>query len=263
MKDAVKSRTSVGPAGGWGSVRSLFKSILRDRVPFSAPRVLLKQNKTDGFMCVSCAWAKPADPRVFEFCENGAKATTWEITSKRVTPKFFAEHTVSDLETWDDHQLEGGGPPYHPMRWDATDKYVPVSGMRHSRRSDANCGAQPRAARFFTLRPRFARDGIHVCLFARMYGTNNLPDSSNMCHETTSVALPESIGVPVGTCTLDDFKHTDGIFFFGQNVGTRARACCIDCRRRQNVACRSSPSIPSASADWSSSSIRNRRRKCW
>ncbi len=86
------------PTGGWGSVKSLAKSLGRARVPFSGPRVLLKQNKTDGFMCVSCAWAKPADPRIFEFCENGAKATTWEITHKRVTPEFFAEHTVADLE---------------------------------------------------------------------------------------------------------------------------------------------------------------------
>src|SRR3954466_4740839 len=105
-------------SGGWGSVQSLAKSLGRDRVPFSGPRVLLKQNKPDGFMCVSCAWAKPADPRVFEFCENGAKATTWEITDKRVTPEFFASHSVSDLEKWDDHQLEAAGRLTHPMRWD-------------------------------------------------------------------------------------------------------------------------------------------------
>src|ERR1700709_490334 len=114
-------------AGGWGSVRSLVKSLGRDRVPLSGPRVLLKQNKTGGFMCVSCAWAKPADPRVFEFCENGAKATTWEITSKRVTPEFFADHTVSELEQWDDHHLEAAGRLTHPMRAGATaDGHVPA-----------------------------------------------------------------------------------------------------------------------------------------
>src|SRR5438309_4176532 len=94
----LKVKPYEAPTGGWGSVKSLAKSLGRARVPFSGPRVLLKQNKTDGFMCVSCAWAKPADPRIFEFCENGAKATTWEITHKRVTPEFFAEHTVADLE---------------------------------------------------------------------------------------------------------------------------------------------------------------------
>src|SRR5215475_11202016 len=82
-------------SGGWGSVGSLARSLTREHVPLVGPRVLLKQNKTGGFMCVSCAWAKPADPRVFEFCENGAKATTWEITHKRVTPEFFARHTVT------------------------------------------------------------------------------------------------------------------------------------------------------------------------
>ncbi len=222
MKDAVKSRTSVGPAGGWGSVRSLFKSILRDRVPFSAPRVLLKQNKVDGFMCVSCAWAKPADPRVFEFCENGAKATTWEITSKRATPEFFAAHTVSELETWDDHHLEGAGRLTHPMRWDCNaDKYVPVSWEDAFQQIGKELKAiDPKSAVFYSSGRASLEASYMYALFARMYGNNNLPDSSNMCHESTSVALPESIGVPVGTCTLDDFQKTDCIFFFGQNVGT-------------------------------------------
>ena len=116
------------PSGGWGSVRSLARSLATEHVPLRGSRVLLKQNKVDGFMCVSCAWAKPADPRVFEFCENGAKATTWEITHKRVTPAFFADKTVTELENWDDHHLEAAGRLTHPMRWDAaSDKYVPVS----------------------------------------------------------------------------------------------------------------------------------------
>jgi molybdopterin-dependent oxidoreductase alpha subunit len=209
-------------SGGWGSVKSLVKSLARDRVPFAGPRVLLKQNKTDGFMCVSCAWAKPADPRMFEFCENGAKATTWEITNKRVTPKFFAEHAVSDLEKWDDHQLEAAGRLTHPMRWDkATDKYVPVEWDEAFKEIGRELAAlDPEQAVFYTSGRASLEPAFMYGLFARAYGTNNLPDSSNMCHETTSVALPESIGVPVGTCTLDDFEHTDGIFFFGQNVGT-------------------------------------------
>ena len=209
-------------SGGWGSVRSLVKSLARDRVPISGSRVLLKQNKTDGFMCVSCAWAKPADPRMFEFCENGAKATTWEITNKRVTPDFFADRTVSDLENWDDHQLEAAGRLTHPMRWDKdTDKYVPVEWTGAFEEIGRELSAlDPDQAVFYTSGRASLETAFMYGLFARAFGTNNLPDSSNMCHETTSVALPESIGVPVGTCTLDDFKHTDGIFFFGQNVGT-------------------------------------------
>jgi molybdopterin-dependent oxidoreductase alpha subunit len=209
-------------AGGWGSVKSLVKSLGRDRVPFSGSRVLLKQNKPDGFMCVSCAWAKPADPRVFEFCENGAKATTWEITSKRVTPDFFADHTVSDLEKLDDHHLEAAGRLTHPMRWDrASDKYVPVEWATAFDEIGRELRAlKPESAVFYTSGRASLETAFMYGLFARAYGNNNLPDSSNMCHETTSVALPESIGVPVGTCTLDDFSHTDCIFFFGQNVGT-------------------------------------------
>jgi molybdopterin-dependent oxidoreductase alpha subunit len=210
------------PSGGWGSVRSLAKSLTRSHLPFRGPRVLMKQNKPDGFMCVSCAWAKPADPRVFEFCENGAKATTWEITHKRVTPDFFANHTVNELERWDDHHLEIAGRLTHPMRYDkATDKYVAVSWED----AFADIGSElraldPESVVFYTSGRACLEAAFMYGLLARAYGNNNLPDSSNMCHETTSVALPESIGVSVGVCTLDDFAKTDCIFFFGQNVGT-------------------------------------------
>src|ERR1700710_2098454 len=209
-------------SGGWGSVKSLVKSLGRDHVPFSGSRVLLKQNKTDGFMCVSCAWAKPAYPNVFQFFENGAKATTWEITSKRVTPRFFADHTVTELEGWDDHHLEAAGRLTHPMRWDpATNKYVAVEWATAFEEIGRELRAiAPESAVFYTSGRASLETAFMYGLFARAFGNNNLPDSSNMCHETTSVALPESIGVPVGTCTLDDFAHTDCIFFFGQNVGT-------------------------------------------
>jgi molybdopterin-dependent oxidoreductase alpha subunit len=210
------------PAGGWGSVKSLAKSLTREHVPLKGSRVLLKQNKTKGFMCVSCAWAKPADPRVFEFCENGAKATTWDITSKRVTPRFFDDHTVRELETWDDHHLESAGRLTHPMRWDAAmDKYVEVRWEDAFAEIGRELQAlDPKSVVFYASGRASLETSYMYGLLARIYGNNNLPDSSNMCHESTSVALPESIGVSVGTCTLDDFQKTDCIFFFGQNVGT-------------------------------------------
>jgi len=93
------------PAGGWGSVQSLGRSLAREHVPFSGTRILAHQNKPDGFACVSCAWAKPAKPHPFEFCEEGAKATTWEITNRRCTPEFFAAHSVASLRSWSDHDL--------------------------------------------------------------------------------------------------------------------------------------------------------------
>src|SRR5438270_9825073 len=116
-----------GPAGGWGSVKSLARAIMRERVLASAPPALMRQNKPDGYACVSCAWAKPADRHVFEFCENGAKATTWEITSRRADDDFFSRHMLQELEIWPDHDLEELGRLTRPMRWEPkTDRYVPV-----------------------------------------------------------------------------------------------------------------------------------------
>ncbi|HWB48394.1 MAG TPA: FdhF/YdeP family oxidoreductase [Stellaceae bacterium] len=210
------------PAGGWGSVRSLARAITRERVIASAPPALLRQNKPDGFACVSCAWAKPADPHVFEFCENGAKATTWEITSRRADDEFFAGHTLRELEAWPDHDLEETGRLVRPMRWEPeTDRYVPVDWDEAFRAIGEELKQlAPNTAVFYASGRASLEASYMYALLARLYGTNNLPDSSNMCHESTSVALPESIGVPVGTVTLEDFAETDGIFFFGQNVGT-------------------------------------------
>ncbi|MFZ2005503.1 MAG: FdhF/YdeP family oxidoreductase [Stellaceae bacterium] len=212
------------PSGGWGSVKSLARALTRERVVASAPPALLRQNKPDGFACVSCAWAKPADPHVFEFCENGAKATTWEITSRRADDAFFAGHTLRELETWVDHDLEELGRLTRPMRWEPeTDRYVPVEWDEAFQAIGRELKAlDPKSVVFYASGRASLETSYMYALLARLYGTNNLPDSSNMCHESTSVALPESIGVPVGTVTLDDFKETDCIFFFGQNVGSNS-----------------------------------------
>jgi molybdopterin-dependent oxidoreductase alpha subunit len=214
-----------GPAGGWGSAKSVAEILKREQVTVTAPPVLFRQNKPQGFQCVSCAWSKPAKPLPFEFCENGAKATAWEITPLRCTPDFFARHTVTELRDWPDYDLEQQGRLTHPLRYDAaTDRYVPVAWAD----AFAEIGRELRAvedrqATVFYSSGRCSNEASYLYgLFARAYGNNNLPDSSNMCHETTSVALPASIGVPVGTTTLDDFKKTDCILFFGQNPGSNS-----------------------------------------
>ncbi len=213
------------PAGGWGSARSVGNILQREGVPVSGSLALMRQNKVDGFQCVSCAWIKPATPLPLEFCENGVKATAWEITTHRCTPEFFAEHTVTELLGWDDFHLEQAGRLTHPMRYDpASDKYVPVSWGA----AMAEIGQELRAVKnrqntVFYSSGRCSNEASYAyALFARLYGNNNLPDSSNMCHETTSVALPQSIGVPVGTVTLDDFAHAECIMFFGQNPGSNS-----------------------------------------
>jgi molybdopterin-dependent oxidoreductase alpha subunit len=212
------------PAGGWGSLKSVARALTRERVLASAPPTLMRQNKRNGFACVSCAWPKPGKPHLFEFCENGAKATTWEITSRRAGDAFFASHTLRELETWRDHDLEEVGRLTRPMRWDrASDRYVPVDWGEAFREIGAELKVlDPNAAVFYASGRASLEASYMYGLLARRYGTNNLPDSSNMCHESTSVALPESIGVPVGTVTLDDFRTTDCIFFFGQNVGSNS-----------------------------------------
>ena len=212
------------PAGGWGSLRSVGRSLTHEGVPLTGARILMHQTKPDGFACVSCSWAKPAKPHPFEFCEEGAKATTWEITSKRCTPDFFAKHTVTSLEAWTDHQLEEVGRLTQPLRWDAaTDKYTPVDWADAFREIGAELKRlEPKSAVFYSSGRASLEASYMYALFARMYGNNNLPDSSNMCHESTSVGLPLSIGVPVGTITLEDFHATDCILFFGHNTGTSA-----------------------------------------
>ena len=213
-----------GPAGGWSSIKAVESALFEEGRAVSGNAIILKQNKPAGYACVSCAWAKPAEPRPFEFCENGVKATAWELTDKRATPEFFDTHTLAELRTWSDHALEATGRVTQPMRWDSSsDKYRPVAWEQAFREIGQELrGIDPRAVVLYCSGRASLEASYMWALFARMLGTNNLPDSSNMCHESTSVALPESIGVPVGTVTLEDFDHTDAIFFFGQNVGTNS-----------------------------------------
>src|SRR5690606_32642552 len=182
------------PSGGWGSVGSLVKNATRQRAVSSTVSLVRDHNKTGGYMCTSCAWAKPANPHLAEFCENGAKATFWDLTSKRTAPEFFARHRVSELLEWSDHELEDEGRLTHPMRYEASsDSYVPVSWED----AFADIGKKLRSCKaddvIFYASGRASLEASYMYqLFARLYGNNNLPDSSNMCHETTSVALPQS-----------------------------------------------------------------------
>jgi molybdopterin-dependent oxidoreductase alpha subunit len=198
--------------------------LLREAVPLKGPYALWYQNKPRGFACVSCSYAKPDHPKPFEFCENGAKATAWEITDKRCSLDFFAKHTVSELESWSDYDLEEVGRLTHPMRWDrGSDKYVPVEWAEaFAAIGDELKPLEPESVVFYASGRASLEASYMYQLLARMYGNNNPPDSSNMCHESTSVALPQTIGVPVGTVKLDDFLRTDCMLFLGQNAGVNS-----------------------------------------
>ena len=209
------------PSGGWGSVKTTASMLLHEHVLLKGGKVLRHQNKPDGFACVSCSWAKPAHPHAIEACENGIKATAWEITAKRTTPEFFDQHTVTELLSWSDLALEAQGRLTEPLKWDAaSDKYVRIAWDEAFLDIAAQLKMfEPKSVVFYASGRASLETAYLYQLMARLYGNNNLPDSSNMCHESTSVGLPQTIGVPVGTVVLDDFEHTDCIFFFGQNVG--------------------------------------------
>jgi len=221
-----------GPSGGWGSARSVAEVLKREKGNPEALRELARQNKPGGFACVSCAWPKPADHHPAEFCEEGAKATAWELTGLRTTPEFFQRHTLSDLRGWKDYDLEQRGRLTHPLRYDATtDRYVACDwGEAFDEIAAALKPLDPKSVVFYSSGRASLETSYMYALMARMYGNQNLPDSSNMCHESTSVGLKAAIGVPVGTTQLKDFEECDAMLFFGQNVGSNSPRMLHDLR---------------------------------
>jgi len=212
-----------GPAGGWGALRAVAEAVRGQMGASANTRALLSMNQPAGFDCPGCAWPDPQKTSSFEFCENGAKAVTWEATAKRVDLDFFARHTATELQGWSDHALEDAGRLTHPLRYDAqTDHFVPIAWEEAFARIGAGLQAlsDPNQAEFYTSGRASNEAAFLYQLMARAFGTNNFPDCSNMCHEATSVGLPQSIGVGKGTVTLEDFDLADAIFCIGHNPGT-------------------------------------------
>jgi molybdopterin-dependent oxidoreductase alpha subunit len=187
-------------------------------------QTLLKVNQKDGFDCPSCAWPDPDGKRnVAEFCENGAKAVAWEATTKRLTPELFARHSVSELLTQRDVWLEELGRITHPMiRRRGSDHYEPIAwdDAFELIGEELRSLASPDEAAFYTSGRASNEAAFLYGLFARQFGTNNLPDCSNMCHESSGAGLSEVIGLGKATIRIDDFSHADSIFVIGQNPGT-------------------------------------------
>ncbi|PZM08040.1 FdhF/YdeP family oxidoreductase [Rhizobium tubonense] len=211
------------PAGGWGALKAVAVTLKHEQVVLQGPLTLLKANQPHGFDCPGCAWPDPDHTSAFEFCENGAKAITWESTSKRAGPDFFAQHKVAELWTWSDYSLEDTGRLTHPMIYDAgVDQFVPIEWQEAFDRIGAELRnlPDPDQAEFYTSGRASNEAAFLYQTFVRAFGTNNFPDCSNMCHEATSVGLPLSIGVGKGTVTLKDFDHADMILSVGHNPGT-------------------------------------------
>jgi molybdopterin-dependent oxidoreductase alpha subunit len=212
-----------GAAAGWGALKAVADAVRGQKAVVKETRGLLNMNQPHGFDCPGCAWPDPKHTSSFEFCENGAKAVSWEATAKRTTPEFFAAHTVSELWHRSDFDLENEGRLTHPMVYDrASDRYLPISWDEALAKIGAALRALPHPdmAEFYTSGRASNEAAFLYQLFAREFGTNNFPDCSNMCHEATSVGLPESIGVGKGTVTLEDFDYCDAVFCIGHNPGT-------------------------------------------
>ena len=209
-------------AGGWGSLEATTRFVLDSKAALKNMRNLMRMNKARGFDCPGCAWGDD-NKSTFSFCENGAKAVTWEATRRMVDTDFFAKHSVTTLYTQSDYFLEYQGRLTHPLRYNAeTDHYEPISWedafaliAQHIKAMD-----HPNQMELYTSGRASNEASWLYQLFGRLMGTNNFPDCSNMCHEASGTGLKRSIGVGKGTIRLDDFDHADAIFVFGQNPGT-------------------------------------------
>ncbi|HUE84106.1 MAG TPA: FdhF/YdeP family oxidoreductase [Pyrinomonadaceae bacterium] len=229
-------------AGGVPAIVSTIKSVWSEMGPSRGLRTLLKLNQQGGFDCPGCAWPEPdAERSHAEFCENGAKHVADEATTKRVTSEFFQEWSVADLASQSDYWLNKqgrltepmvlrrGATHYEPISWDDAFNLIGV---------ELNALQSPDQALFYTSGRTSNEAAFLYQLFVRQFGTNNLPDCSNMCHESSGTALSETIGVGKGTVSLDDFDLAEAIFVIGQNPGTNHPRMLTALERAKNNGCK-------------------------
>lgn len=224
---AREPRFSVLPPEAWAvglpSVVSAMGYALDGLGPSRALRLLTKVNQKDGFDCMSCAWPDPAHRAKAEFCENGARAVTWEATTTTVPTSFWAEHSLTDLRDRSEYWLGQQGRLVEPVHKPAgSDHYVPISWVDAFRLVAGKLRGldSPDQAAFYTSGRTANETAFVYQLFVRAFGTNNLPDCSNMCHESTGTAMLATVGVGKSTIAYDDFAKADLIIVMGQNPGT-------------------------------------------
>lgn len=221
----IKLTAPKNYAAGIPAVISSAKHVFGEMDIARGVKALAKLNQKDGFDCPGCAWPDPDDERstIAEYCENGAKAIAEEATTKALFADFFANNSISDLAKLTDYEigkkgriaqpmyLPKGGTHYKPIEWDEAFALIAehLNALNH-----------PDEATFYTSGRTSNEAAFLYQLFVREYGTNNLPDCSNMCHESSGVALNESLGIGKGSVTLEDFNHAEVIIILGQNPGT-------------------------------------------
>jgi len=212
-------------AAGITGVKVAVQHVFSEMGPARGLKALFNLNQKGGVDCPSCAWPDPDDDRsvIGEYCENGAKAIAEEATSKKLTARFFANNSVEDLAELNDYEigkkgrlaepmyLPNGGTHYEPISWE--NAFQKIADKLHE------CDS-PNEAVFYTSGRTSNEAAFLYQLFVRQFGTNNLPDCSNMCHESSGVALGESLGIGKGSVKLEDFYEAEVIFIIGQNPGT-------------------------------------------
>jgi molybdopterin-dependent oxidoreductase alpha subunit len=214
------------PAAGWGAARSVARVLERAGEPVEGFRALFVMNQEDGgFDCPGCAWPDDPDGLHLDLCENGVKHTTWEMAPAKADRDFFAAHTVSELAGWSDYDLEAIGRLAEPLSYNsATDKYEPISWEdAFALVGDTLRGLDsPHQATFYTS-GRLSNEATFLYqLWVREFGTNNLPDCSNMCHEASGRAMTDALGTGKGTVDLRDWAAADAIWVMGDNAATNA-----------------------------------------
>ena len=225
-KEQLEISEPVKTAAGLDAVISMARGVFSKMGVVRGTRGLLNLNQAGGFDCQSCAWPDPDSHRTLaEFCENGAKAMADEGTTKRIGADFFAKYSLAEIAAHDDFWLNDQGRITEPVMLKAgSNHFVPVAWDEAFEiiANELNSLASPDEAVFYTSGRTSNETAFLYQLFVRQFGTNNLPDCSNMCHESTSVALSESIGLGKATIRMDDFEKTDLVIVVGQNPGTNA-----------------------------------------
>jgi molybdopterin-dependent oxidoreductase alpha subunit len=219
---AMMKSNKPNKAGGMPSVTSTIKQVIRSQRAKENIKNLLRVNKAGGFDCPGCAWGD-SNEGMLHFCENGAKAIAWESTERTVDEAFFAKYSVARLRKQSDYWLEYQGRLSQPMRYNPnTDHYESISWDEAFSliANKLNALSSADQAEFYTSGRASNEASYLYQLFGRLFGTNNFPDCSNMCHEASGIALKKSIGVGKGTVILDDFYEANTIFVYGQNPGT-------------------------------------------
>jgi len=214
------------PAAGWGAARSVAHVLRRAGEPVEGFRAMFVMNhQNGGFDCPGCAWPDDPSGLRLDICENGIKHVTWELAPAKANSDFFAAHTVSELSGWSDYDLEAVGRLAEPLTYHPdTDRYEPISwDDAYAMVGDALRGLEsPHQGSFYTS-GRLSNEATFLYqLWVREFGTNNLPDCSNMCHEASGRALTAVIGSGKGTVDLNDWEQADAIWVMGDNAGTNA-----------------------------------------